>query len=95
VTGKVLAEVLNVRQGPGTEHDKAGTLSEGEEVTFVELSADGEWGRLAGEGQRWVALSYVSLTGDTASLVTSTAAPSPTELPSAEPSPTGTPTGTP
>ena len=51
---KVVTDILNVRQGPGTNYDKIGYLANGEVVTVREIR--GSWGRYNGG---WISLSYV------------------------------------
>ena len=50
----VTASQLNVRQGPGTNYSKVGTLNSGDRVTLLEIK--GNWGRI---GKGWISLSYV------------------------------------
>ena len=54
---KVVTDILNVRQGPGTNYDKIGYLANGEVVTVREIR--GGWGRTNGG---WISLSYVRST---------------------------------
>lgn len=51
---KVVTDILNVRQGPGTNYDKFGYLANGEVVTVREIR--GGWGRTNGG---WISLNYV------------------------------------
>ena len=46
--------MLNVRQGPGTEYAKIGTLVNGKVVNILEIR--GLWGRTSGG---WISLNYV------------------------------------
>lgn len=54
----VLAEVLNIRKGPGTNHDKAGTYKAGDRVQILEK--DGTWGRTS---KGWISLNLVHMDG--------------------------------
>lgn len=54
---KVIASVLNVRSGPGTQHNVVGTLKRGESVTVLESS--GDWVALE-KPCGWVAARYLS-----------------------------------
>ena len=54
----VLAEVLNIRKGPGTNYDKAGTYSAGDRVEILEK--DGTWGRTS---KGWISLNLVHMDG--------------------------------
>ena len=51
---KVVTDILNVRQGPGTNYNKIGYLANGEVVTVREIR--GGWGRTNGG---WISLNYV------------------------------------
>ena len=53
-TVKVVAVNLNVRQGPGTDSAKIGSLSNGARVNIREIR--GSWGRISGG---WISLDYV------------------------------------
>ncbi len=52
---RVTTEKLNVRKGPGTEHDKNGSVEMGEAFTIVEVQ--GDWGRLKSDAG-WICLRY-------------------------------------
>ena len=54
---KVVTDILNVRQGPGTNYDQIGYLANGEVVTVREIR--GGWGRTNGG---WISLAYVRST---------------------------------
>ena len=43
---KIIADILNIRKGPSTSHQKIGTVKKGEVYTIVKTSADGKWGLL-------------------------------------------------
>ncbi len=57
VTG---ARVLNVRSGPGTEHEKVGELDEGTKIAIYEVQEVGDsvWGRTK---MGWVSMNYIEL----------------------------------
>lgn len=58
--GTVNADVLNVRQGPGTDYSKIGQLTHGTKVLIVD-SVPG-WSEIAfGSGYGWVASEYISV----------------------------------
>ncbi|MBR0282283.1 MAG: N-acetylmuramoyl-L-alanine amidase [Oscillibacter sp.] len=52
---RVTTEKLNIRKGPGTEHDKNGSVEMGEAFTIVEVR--GDWGRLKSDAG-WICLRY-------------------------------------
>ncbi|WP_282024106.1 SH3 domain-containing protein [Limimaricola cinnabarinus] len=54
-------DALNIRSGPGTDHEILGTLApDARGVEVIETSRDGRWGRVnAGEGTGWVALAFL------------------------------------
>ena len=53
-TVKVTADVLNIRQGAGTNYGKAGSLTRGYRVDILEVQ--GNWGRIS---NGWISLKYV------------------------------------
>lgn len=59
-TGKVIADELLIRSGPGTNYSILGYLTEGTAVTITEKKTNGsmEWGKIA---KGWISLSYVQL----------------------------------
>lgn len=65
-TGKVTANGVNVRSGPGTGYDSVGTKNAGDEVTIIGLEVSNyfengtllTWGKI-GENQ-WICLDYVT-----------------------------------
>ena len=69
VSGKVTgATTLNVRSGPGTSYSRVDSLAKGTKVTVYERTtkAGTQWGRIG--SNRWVCMSYVTLTeGDSSS----------------------------
>lgn len=69
VSGKVTgATTLNVRSGPGTSYSRVDSLAKGTKVTIYERTtkAGTQWGRIG--SNRWVCMSYVTLTeGDSGS----------------------------
>ena len=72
VSGKVTgATTLNVRSGPGTSYSRVDSLAKGAKVTIYERTtkAGTQWGRIG--SNRWVCMSYVTLTeGDSSSTTT-------------------------
>lgn len=77
-TGKVIADELLIRSGPGTNHSIVSYLTYGTAVTITQRQKNGsmEWGKIA---NGWISLTYVALntTGDAGSTGNSgsTAAP--------------------
>ncbi|MBQ8748283.1 MAG: SH3 domain-containing protein [Oscillospiraceae bacterium] len=59
-TGKVIADELLIRSGPGTNYSILGYLTEGTPVTITEKKTNGsmEWGKIA---KGWISLTYVQL----------------------------------
>ena len=53
----VTADVLNVRDGAGTDYKINTTVKEGDVFTIVETSKDGKWGKLK-SGAGWISLAY-------------------------------------
>ena len=53
----VISEIVNVRTGPGTGYEKAGTLSRGKELLLTEVQQNGnyKWGKYDGG---WICLDY-------------------------------------
>jgi hypothetical protein len=62
--GRVIANLLNVRAGPGENHTILGSLHAGERVLIIGRSPDGAWLQIerAG-GDAWVAARYVTTAG--------------------------------
>ena len=62
-TGTVTGNGLNVRTGPGTNYDKAKTLSKGDKVTVKERIKVGStyWGYVTGG---WICMDYVDVDGE-------------------------------
>jgi hypothetical protein len=60
-TVTVLADRLNLREGPGLDRSVVGLLRRGETVTVLERSADGTWLRVrtAASREGWVAAAFV------------------------------------
>ncbi len=85
-TGKVIADELLIRSGPGTNYSILGYLTEGTAVTVTEKRSGGalEWGKI---DRGWICLNYVQLSGN----VTTT--PSTPSAPSTPSTPTTTITG--
>lgn len=61
-TGKVIADELLIRSGPGTNHSIVSYLTYGTKVTVTQKQSDGsrQWGKIA---NGWICLSYVQLDG--------------------------------
>ena len=59
-TGKVIADELLIRSGPGTNYSILGYLTEGTAVTITEKKTNGsmEWGKIS---RGWISLTYVQL----------------------------------
>lgn len=59
-TGKVIADELLIRSGPGTNYSILGYLTEGTAVTITEKKTNGamEWGKIS---KGWISLTYVQL----------------------------------
>ena len=59
-TGKVIADELLIRSGPGTNYSILGYLTEGTTVTVTEKKSGGalEWGKIS---KGWICLNYVQL----------------------------------
>ncbi len=59
-SGKVIADELLIRSGPGTNHSILGFLREGTAVTITEKKTNGsmEWGKIS---KGWISLTYVQL----------------------------------
>lgn len=55
----VTADVLNVRDGAGTQYKINTTVKEGDVYTIVETSKDGKWGKLK-SGAGWISLAYTT-----------------------------------
>ncbi|TAH48076.1 MAG: SH3 domain-containing protein [Chloroflexota bacterium] len=67
VTGKVNAEVLNLRQGPATSFDIVDRLQQNTEVVLVGRLGDSKWLRVTVPGlgkEGWVAAEYVDAETD-------------------------------
>lgn len=62
-TGKVIADELLIRSGPGTNYSILGYLTEGTAVTVTEKKNGGalEWGKI---DRGWICLNYVQLNGN-------------------------------
>lgn len=54
---RVVADVLNVRKGPGTGYAKVTTIKKGEAYTIVETNEAKTWGKLK-SGAGWISLLY-------------------------------------
>ena len=75
VSATVLAEVLNMRSGPGTAYAKVGQVREGDQLVVVACNESCDWFK-AGDG--WISAEYVETSGELSSLPVATAQPLPT-----------------
>ncbi len=77
-TGKVIADELLIRSGPGTNYSILGYLTEGTAVTVTEKKSGGalEWGKIS---KGWICLNYVQLNSNGGS---SSTTPAPEQTPS-------------
>lgn len=71
-TGKVIADELLIRSGPGTNNSILGYLTEGTAVTITERKTNGamEWGKI---NKGWISLTYVQLNAGGGSTTTTPA----------------------
>lgn len=79
-TGKVNADPLNVRAGPGSTYAVVGTLSQGTTVTITGRSQDGKYLQIQypdANNTAWVASQYIDLTGGDITSLPVVAAPTP------------------
>lgn len=62
IIATVTGENLNVRSGPGTGHDRVGSLTTGDKIQITEVRIVGEsiWGKGA---KGWVSMNYVQIDG--------------------------------
>ena len=90
----VIADIANLRAGPGVEYEQVGTLGKGDVVTLDGIRATGDWYRTTMGA--WIVASFV-VPADEAATVTNTPAleRTRTSTPSATPLPTPTPGVTP
>ena len=74
-TGKVIADELLIRSGPGTNYSILGYLTEGTAVTVTEKRSGGalEWGKI---DKGWICLNYVQLNGNVTTTPSTPSAPS-------------------
>lgn len=65
VTGVAATDVLNVRAGPGTEHQIIGSFAPGQSgVEVVGTTQDRRWGRvILGEVSGWASMRFLARTG--------------------------------
>jgi uncharacterized protein YraI len=69
VAASVVYQILNVRQGPGTNYPAVNTLSQGDQVTVIGRNADSTWLAISfGGGAAWVIAESVSFEGDISQL---------------------------
>ncbi len=55
VTVQVTGDVVNVREGPGLEHEVQGQVQQGDELQVTGISTDGHWLLIEQEGaRRWI-----------------------------------------
>ena len=88
---------LNVRGGPSTAYPILGVMPVGKTMPVTGRNADTTWYQIAFAGASgWVSTTYVSLTGDCASVSTASyGPPPPTRVPTAALTPTPAETNTP
>ncbi len=55
---------VNLRAGPGTQYNIVGQAKAGATYPIVARTAAGDWLRLAGDEERWVSASLVSVSGE-------------------------------
>jgi dipeptidyl aminopeptidase/acylaminoacyl peptidase len=68
--GRVIADVLNVRAGPGEDEPILGKLRAGESVRVIGRSPDAAWVQIERAGDAaWIAARYVTTDGATASVL--------------------------
>lgn len=74
-TGKVIADELLIRSGPGTNYSILGYLTEGTAVTVTEKKSGGalEWGKI---DRGWICLNYVQLSGNVTTTPSTPSTPS-------------------
>lgn len=74
-TGKVIADELLIRSGPGTNYSILGYLTEGTAVTVTEKKSGGalEWGKIS---KGWICLNYVQLNGNVTTTPSTPSTPS-------------------
>ena len=65
VTGVAATDVLNVRSGPGTEHQIIGSFAPGQAgIEVVGTTQDRRWGRvIIGETSGWASMRFLARTG--------------------------------
>jgi len=93
-----VAELVNLREGPGTEYNLSGSLSPNETATIVAKDSSGQWWqiRTANGGLAWLYGPLATTTGDTSQVAlaadiptpppaTPTTAPAVAEAPAAPP----------
>ncbi len=84
MSGSVTGDTLNVRSGPGTSWRALGQLKQGDAVTVLGRTAEGDWLHVAWkDGQAWVAARFVQVNGDAGSLPITARPPSPAPPPPA------------
>lgn len=89
---EAIAKGSNLRTGPGTNYDKAGTLIKDQKVEIVGKNTDGSWLQVkTADGKvAWVSASLVTITGGVALVEVVEAPPTPTPpkvVPTATPRP--------
>lgn len=80
---EAIAKGSNLRTGPGTNYDKAGTLIKDQKVEIVGKNTDGSWLQVkTADGKvAWVSASLVTITGGVALVEVVAAPPTPTRPP--------------
>lgn len=74
-----VAELVNLREGPGTEYNLAGSLSPNESASIVAKDSSGQWWqiRTANGGLAWLYSPLASTTGDTSLVALAADIPTP------------------
>lgn len=93
----IAADVINVRDGPGTGFAIVGGLTGGEQAPILGRSDDGSWWQieLANGAEGWVLAQLVSTSGDTSGVAIAANIPTPPPAPTVAPRPTAAPTNLP
>jgi eukaryotic-like serine/threonine-protein kinase len=60
----IQGDTINIRSGPGTAYNVVGQASQGTVYNVVARTAAGDWFRLEGDQERWVAAQLVQVAGE-------------------------------
>ncbi len=91
---EVTVDRLNVRNGPGTNYARIGSVSLGHKAEIVGRNADSSWIVIKyNDGQGWISAQYVNITGDVNNLavIEASAAPAPVQVAASRPTNTPLP----